>query len=156
MKSVGHASSLCWAIFAVLLVPLSTFPQPKHAASIKLEQVTETAGLAVRVRAEIKNVSEQPIEVLRGSAVRDFTITVLGPDKKPAKLTEGGERSRSLVPNGSQILTTLPPQQSLSHEWNLSDDFDFSRPGTYRVTVSRKFDSINEIDTSNTIEILRP
>jgi hypothetical protein len=81
---------------------------------------------------------------------------VISPDGKPAKPSQEAQRLRSLAPNGSQVLVTLPPQQSISYEWDLSDDFDFAQRGTYRATVARKVETINEIDTSNTIEIKQP
>ena len=122
---------------AALVAPLVTVAQPKHRVAIKLEEVRGSAEHIVRVRAEIKNISEEPIDVMRASPSRDFTVTVVGPDKKPAALTLAAERSHSVVPNGSQILITLPPQHSISYEWNLSDDVDFSQHGTYRVLIKK-------------------
>jgi hypothetical protein len=146
MKSTNQPLPLLLAVSAALVVPLVTVAQPKHRVAIKLEEVRGSAEHIVRVRAEIKNISEEPIDVMRASPSRDFTVTVVGPDKKPAALTLAAERSHSVVPNGSQILVTLPPQQSISYEWNLSDD----------VTLSRRFDTINEVDTSNSIEVKQP
>jgi hypothetical protein len=156
MKSSNQPLPLLLAVSPALVVPLVTVAQPKHRVAIKLEEVRCSAEHIVRVRAEIKNISEEPIDVMRASPSRDFTVTVVGPDKKPAALTVAAERSHSMVPNGTQILVTLPPQQSISYVWNLSDDVDFSQHGTYRVTLSRRFDTINEVDTSNSIEVKQP
>jgi hypothetical protein len=50
-------------------------------------------------------------------------------------------------------MITVPPQETFSSTWTLSDLVDFSKSGRYRVTVSRHFDNINETDTSNSIDI---
>jgi hypothetical protein len=87
---------------------------------------------------------------------QDFTFTVVGPDGRAAALTKRGENRRSIPPNGSHVLVTLPPQQTVSRTFILSDMVDFSTSGTYRVAVSRHFDTINETATSNTVEVKIP
>jgi hypothetical protein len=83
----------------------------------------------------------------------DFTLTVIGPDGKTAPATQLGAKLRSVPLNGSHVMITLPPQETISSTWTLSDLVDFSKSGRYRVTVSRHFDNINETDTSNSIDI---
>ncbi|MBV9397869.1 MAG: hypothetical protein JO062_07810 [Bryobacterales bacterium] len=111
---------------------------------------------SVQVRTEIKNVSGQDVSLLLSSPQDDFTFTVVGPDGTLAAMTRRAEARPSTVPNGSHILVTLPPQQAITRICSLSDIIDFSRPGTYRVAVSRRFEAINETQVSNTIEVKIP
>jgi hypothetical protein len=83
----------------------------------------------------------------------DFTQSVIDPDGNTAPATPLGAKLRSVVPNGSHVMITLPPQETVSSTWTLSDLVDFSKSGRYRVTMSRHFDNINETDTSNSIDI---
>ena len=56
----------------------------------------------------------------------------------------------------SQILVTLPPRQVISKARTLSDWVDLTQPGRYRITASRHFDTVDETDVSNIIEVSIP
>ena len=105
---------------------------------------------------ELKNTSEQDVTLIFSAPEQDFTFTVVGPDGRAAAITKRGENRRSTPPNGSHVLVTLPPQQTVSRTCILSDMVDFSRSGTYRVAVSRHFDTISETASSNTVEVKIP
>lgn len=107
----------------------------------------------VQGQDEVRNISESNVVLMVGAPQTDFTQSVIGPDGNTAPATPLGAKLRSVVPNGSHVMITLPPQETVSSTWTLSDLVDFSKSGRYRVTVSRHFDNINETDASNSIDI---
>jgi hypothetical protein len=148
-------SALLWAYIAAGLVALGAYAQTAPKLSITLKRVqSNTAGdRSVHVRTEVRNISQSNVALMVAAPQTDFTLSVIGPDERTAPATQLGMKLRSVVPNGSHVMITLPPQETFSRTWTLSDLVDFSKSGRYRVTVSRHFDNINETDTSNSIDI---
>ena len=146
-------SALLWGHIAAGLAALGAHAQTAPKLSITLKRVqSNTAGdRSVQVRTEVRNISQSNVALIVAAPQTDFTLSVIGPDGTPA--TRLGTKLRSVVPNGSRVMITLPPQETFSSAWTLSDLVDFSKSGRYRVTVSRHFDNINETDTSNSIDI---
>ena len=143
---------------AVLAVGLEALGQSAAKLSIRLERVSSTVAgdRNIQIRTEIRNISQRDVTVMLSAPETEFTVQVIGPDGKPAPATQLGEKLRSVVPNGSQVLVTLPRHQTVSRTWTISNVVDFSKSGRYRVTVLRHFDSINETDTSNSIDVAVP
>jgi uncharacterized protein (DUF58 family) len=148
-------SALLWAYIAAGLVALGAYAQTAPKLSITLKRVqSNTAGdRSVQVRIEVRNISQSNVALMVAAPQTDFTLSVIGPDGRKAPATQLGTKLRSVVPNGSHVMITLPPQETSSRTWTLSDLVDFSKSGRYRVTVSQHFDNINETDTSNSIDI---
>jgi hypothetical protein len=145
-------SALLWGHIAAGFVASGAHAQIPPKLSITLKRVqSNTAG--VQVRIEVRNISQGNVAVVVAAPQADFTLSIIGPDGKTAPATALGTKLRSVLPNGSRVLITLPPQEAFSRTWTLSDLVDFSKSGRYRVRVSRHFDNINETDTSNSIEI---
>jgi hypothetical protein len=148
-------SALLWGHIAAGLVALGAHAQTAPQLSITLKRVpSNTAGdRSVQVRTEVQNISQSNVALMVAAPQTDYTLSVIGPDGKTAPATQLGTKLRSVPPNGSHVMITLPPQETISSTWTLSDLVDFSKSGRYRVTVSRHFDNINETDTSNSIDI---
>ena len=149
------SSALLWGHIAAGFVASGAHAQiaPKLSIMLKRVQSTTAGDRNVQVCTEIRNISQSNVALTVGAPQTDFTLSIIGPDGKTAPATRLGTKLRSVVPNGSRVLITLPPQETLSRTWTLSDLVDFSKSGRYRVTVSRHFDNINETDTSNSIDI---
>lgn len=151
-------SALLWFLIVAPLLHSGAYAQPAARIAVRLEWVRGGAAASrdVQIRTEIRNISRRDVAVMVSSPENDFVFTVVGPDGRPAALTRRGLEWQSRVPNGSHVLVTLPPAQSVSEICVLSDLVDFSRPGTYRVVASRRFETINETVISNAIEINVP
>ena len=126
---------------------------PKLSITLKKVPSNKAGDRSVQVRTEVRNISQSNVALMVAAPQTDFTLSVIGPDGKTAPATQLGTKLRSVPLIGSHVMITLPPQETISSTWTLSDLVDFSKSGRYRVTVSRHFDNINETDTSNSIDI---
>lgn len=137
MKTI--LSSVLWLQVGVA-VGLVNGQAPRPALSLSVEWVKNSSpdDHRVVVRAEIRNNSNQPVEVSTGSPIADYDFTVVGPDLKPVSLTKRGEQAANIPGVDSKILYPLAPQQTISKTLTLSDFWDFSKPGTYRVVIRRR------------------
>ena len=148
-------SALLWGHIAAGLVALGAHAQtaPKLSITLRRAQSNTAGDRSVQVRTEVRNISESNVVLMVAAPQTDFTQSVIDSDGNTAPATPLGAKLRSVVPNGSHVMITLPPQETVSSTWTLSDLVDFSKSGRYRVTMSRHFDNINETDTSNSIDI---
>ncbi len=149
-----------WTIRAVIPVILMSqaLSAERQILSISIEQVQSNCPCDVQLRTDIKNTSAHDVIIGKVSPVREYAITAMGPDGKPAPETAFARwlRSSMALYGGDGVEITLAAAQMISETWNLSRLVDFSMPGTYRVTITSVFGSIKERDSSNTIEIKIP
>jgi RNA polymerase sigma factor (sigma-70 family) len=96
------------------------------------------AGEPVHVRFATKNDGPKPVSILveAPSYFAIFTINVLGPDGKPAPLTSVGHNQKEAL-GGSFGGGTLLPGKVDTSGMLLSRCFDMTRPGEYKVSVTR-------------------
>ncbi len=90
-------------------------------------------------------------------------MTVLDPHGDHAKITPGEEwRYKPLKEDtefGKLINPETPgflllrPQEEASWPWKVSDDFDMSAPGTYRISFGGRVNYLNAQVCSNTLDV---
>lgn len=89
----------------------------------------------------------------------EYAFAVVGPDGRPAPPARDAEKQRRTPRgSGSRKVERLAPGRSDAFGNSLLSDFvDFSKPGTYRITATRRFaPPIDETDTSNVLEVEVP
>jgi hypothetical protein len=160
---------LTTTVLIALAVQTALFSQAAPKLSLKLERIQGegVSDHAVLVGVRVTNISQQNVDVLLTSDPFQNRFAVVGPDGRPAPPTKDAEELRVRLSAGSKPSVLLAPGRSRA--WGyipLSDLVDFSRPGTYRITVTRHFDAktqipgrgapLDETDSSNVLEVKVP
>ena len=84
-----------------------------------------------------------------------FTISVIGPSKREAPLTEFGKESSSLRIISNLMVEEWEPKHSEDAVMHVNRLYDMTRSGKYRIVVSRSVKNENGVNgTARTNEIV--
>ena len=138
------------AIFTFLSVPAvcqfgrppfqTCTPSAPEVLSLSAEQVPSPPG-TIALKIHLQNISPkgQIVEIRDPQYL--FAARILDPSGKPVALTKKGQELYS-PPQDNQVLFEssvgsheLKPQEEVTFIWRVSDWFDVSKPGTYRVAL---------------------
>lgn len=95
-----------------------------------------SADQPVWVRFSTRNSGTEAVKVEHASILLVYSLTVTGPDGKPAGLTQYG-RKRFLSNSGSMSRDNFSANAEESRQLLLSRYFDMSRDGKYEVSFKR-------------------
>lgn len=117
---------------------------PREPRSLGLEvavdQPTSAPNAPLKLVVTLKNTGSVPVLVNKRLALnsphapdpmREIVIDVHGPD---GELRPYQYKMKMGRPDASHV-QTLPPQQSVTHEYELHSGYDLSKPGEYRVSA---------------------
>jgi hypothetical protein len=129
--------------------------------TLTVEQATVPSTSPPTVRISIQNQTQEVLAFIRGVEPEElFSVTVLGPSGDRATVAKGRERlfeplaTSHLPQDGSApIFFPLPPKEPQQWIWKVSDDFDMSEPGTYRVSLGGRLAYLDTTVCSNTAEV---
>ena len=135
----------------ILLLPIlglcsTALPQASRQPSISIEAEKPTfeLGQPMQIHIVLKNTTERQFTVFRstggGSGELYYSVSVIGPDGKPAAFTEYGaamEKNRGQLPILSRKMVTVAPDASVDDNVTVSKMFNMAPAGTYVVQVSR-------------------
>lgn len=121
--------------------PAAVSRQP--AIIITSQSATYVSGQPVRIQVSLRNTTDRGFTIIQsvggGSGEQYYSVSVIGPDGKPAALTAYGAVVLKHIPvAGSRIMRTVKPGGTAKAEYvTVSRLFDMTAPGTYVVQVSR-------------------
>jgi hypothetical protein len=148
-----------------LAVQTALFSQAVPKLSLKLERV-QGKGISdneVLVRVRVTNISPETLRVPTFTVPElHFSFTVIGPDGRPAPPTNDAEKHRRLAEFTSGLVQLAPGASNAIGAFPMSGVLDFSRPGTYRITATRRYESardggsLDEAVTSDVLEVKVP
>ena len=131
--------------------------------ALRLDDVSSSWGRTM-VLVSVRNLTPQPLAFVGTRSPEElFSVTVLDPAGAHAKIPESqqslydppaarpGPRG-GLVGNGPMLLP-LMPQEKFSWTWNVSNDFDMSAPGIYRVSMGARIPYLNTTVCSNVADV---
>ena len=135
----------------ILLLPIfgacfAAHPQGPQQPTISIESKNPTVelGQPIQIHVVFKNTTERQFTVFRstggGSGELYYSVSVIGPDGKPAALTEYGaamEKNRHQIVPLSRKMVTVAPSASVDDNVTVSKMFSMTAAGTYVVQVSR-------------------
>ena len=154
-----------------LTVQTALFSEAAPKLSLKLERIPGTvtgdraviSDRAVFVRVWVTNTSQQTVVVPFSPVPElDYMFTIIGPDGRPAPPTRDAEEHRRTVQFSVVVHLLKPDESRTSGYFPMSDVVDFSRPGTYRITATRRYESardggsLDETVTSDVLEVKVP
>jgi hypothetical protein len=141
------------AIFTCLSVPAACqfgrtpfqtcTPSAPERFSLSAEQAPSPPG-TIALKIHLQNISPkgQIVEIRDPQYL--FAARILDPSGKPVALTKKGQELYS-PPKDNQVLFEssvgsheLQPQEEATFIWRVSDWFDVSKPGTYRVALKEQ------------------
>lgn len=113
----------------------------------------------VWIHIVVMNTSNRTLSIEKANPEDDFLASIIDSAGRKVGLTEGGKhRYAAATPNsvliggGAATMTVrLAPGKDVQYDWRLDWLFDLSRPGKYRVFVSRVLEG--HTIRSNTIEL---
>jgi hypothetical protein len=150
-----------------LAVQTTLFSRAAPKLSLKVERV-RGKGISdneILIRVRVTNISPETVRVpISGVPELDYRFTVIGPDGRPAPPTPDAEKHlrKAQFSNGFEELA--PGASKALGGLVINDVVDFSRPGTYRITATRHYDSktwsiqgvLDETVTSDVLEVKVP
>jgi hypothetical protein len=149
---------------AVLLAFCLTFPPVGvggHAGrqlAITIERVPGPPGSdTVTLRATTKNVSGHEVRIVDQNPLIDYALTVTDSLGSPVTLSKRGKEffSKDRVGRWSRFLiVTLQPGETRVDTFAIDEFFEFARPGRYLIAVRREFQTAQEVDSSNTLDVV--
>jgi hypothetical protein len=141
--------SRCFICAAAAILPLAALraPQQKGPSTLTLAAPKQPlkAGQPLILRATVTNTSGHDVHVWLsgGSAevVRDYEVHVLDEEGRPAPpwVPPPQPEGRVLLRVGVGVGTELEPGRSTTDLVNVTDVYDLSRPGKYKVWVAERF-----------------
>ena len=117
------------------------------------------AGVGPWIHITFKNVSDHTLKIRKDNPEVLYLADIVDSAGRKVALTEVG-RSFYSPPTPTSVFVSsgeitadvdLAPGQDLQSIWGVDAYYDMSKPGKYRVTVSRTFE--NQTICSNTIEL---
>ena len=135
-------------------------PGEPHPTAILIDHSPPSyAGVGPWIHITFKNVSDQTLRVRKGNPEVLYLAAVSDSAGRKVALNEFGGRffappTPTTVFVSSGLVTgdvDLAPGQDLQSIWRVDTYYDMSKPGKYRVTVSRTFEGLTIC--SNTIEL---
>ena len=136
----------CILLLPILGLCCTSLPQVSRQPSISIEAEKPTfeLGQPIQIHIVLKNTTERQFTVFRstggGSGELYYSASVIGPDGKPAALTEYGaamEKNRHQIVPLSRKMVTVAPSASVDDNLTVSKMFNMTAAGTYVVQVSR-------------------
>ena len=130
--------------------------------TLRLEEVSRPGSSVPAIRVVARNETKETIPFVGSWSLQElFSATVLGPSGEraeiPAALEWAYRPPRStdgLLTIHGLVFAPLPPGEDVSlRTWNVGDDFDMSKPGTYRVSLGGRFAYLDTTVCSNTLEV---
>jgi hypothetical protein len=135
----------------ILLLPMlglccPALPQVSQQPSISIEagKPTFELGQPIQIHIILKNTTDREFTVFRStggaSGEEYYSVGVIGPDGKPAALTEYGaamEKYRGQLPILSRKMVHVAPGGDADDNVTISRMFNMTAAGTYVVQVSR-------------------
>jgi len=115
-------------------------PSRPEIYSLNEEQAPSEAG-AIILRIRLRNISPKAQTVEGRDPQYLFAARIVDGSDKPAGLTEKGQKLYSpSKPNDVLFESSvgphrLQPQEEMTFMWRVSDIFDVSKPGSYRVAL---------------------
>jgi hypothetical protein len=160
----GNMRLITTALIA-LAVQTTLFSQTTPKVSLKVERV-QGKGISdneILVRVRVTNISSETVRVpISGVPELDYRFTVIGPDGRPAPPTRDAEKHLRTIQFSNGLADLAPGASKALGGLRISDVVDFSRPGTYRITATRRYQSardggsLEETDTSDVLEVKVP
>ena len=135
----------------ILLLPIlgacfAAHPQGPQQPTISIESKSPIVKLGhpIQIHIVLKNTTNREFTVFRStggaSGEQYYSVSVIGPDGKPAALTEYGaamEKNRHQIVPLSRKMVTVAPSASVDDNVTVSKMFNMTAAGTYVVQVSR-------------------
>jgi hypothetical protein len=109
----------------------------------------------------VKNISEKAITIEKRDPERLFAAKVADASEVPVPLTPRGRKLYAPT-SSSQVLVEssvgplhLEPQEEASFKWRISDIFEMSKPGLYKVSLMEAVSlvSLNTVACSNVVSV---
>jgi hypothetical protein len=148
-----------------LAVQTSLFSQVAPKVSLKVERF-QGKGLSdseIWVGVRVTNISPETVRVpMSGVPELDYRFTVIGADGRPAPPTPDAEKHLRKIQFSNGLIELVPGASKALGSLVINDVVDFSRPGTYRITATRRYGSehdggsLDETDTSDVLEVKVP
>jgi hypothetical protein len=148
-----------------LAVQTALFSQVVPKVSLKVERI-QGKGISdneILIRVRVTNISPETVRVpISGVPELDYRFTVIGPDGRPAPPTPDAEKHLRKAQFSNGLADLAPGANCTSGSLRISDVVDFSRPGTYRITATRRYGSahdggsLDETVTSDVLEVKIP
>jgi hypothetical protein len=128
-------------MFGVCCAALTQAPQQPTIA-IESKNPTAESGQPIPIHIVLKNTAEREFTIFRsvggGHGEHYYSISVKGPDGKPATLTDYGAAAMNHPPiAGSKIMKTVVPGADVDEYVIVSRMFNMALTGTYVVQASR-------------------
>ena len=174
------ASLLCAGCLAALAqfpprLDTGGVPGEPHSLVIVIEPMRRAgiaeAGDSETIHIVVRNVSDHTVVTDESTAPTLFAARILDELGHSVALTPLGDRFYHPPPNSVFVVTSmairaLAPREEIQCDWKLSELFDLSKPGKYRVMLMRDFaigdpapgatKPLVETVSSNTIELRVP
>ncbi len=135
-------------------------PGEPHPMAILIDHSPPSyAGAGPWIHISFKNVSDRTLKVRKGNPESLYLADILDSTGRKVAFTEVG-RYFHAPPTPTTVYKSfgevtadvdLAPGQDLQSIWGVDAYYDMSKPGKYRVTVSRTFEG--QTICSNTIEL---
>jgi hypothetical protein len=125
----------------------TALPQASRQPSISIEarKPAFELGQPIQIHVVLKNITNRQFTVFRStggaSGEQYYSVSVIGPDGKPATLTEYGaamERNRDQIVPLSRKMVHVAPGGDADDNVTISGMFNITAAGTYVVQVSRR------------------
>ena len=148
-----------------LVVQTALLSQAVPKVSLRLERVRGKGidDRAVVVAVRVTNISPETVRVpVSPVAELDYRFEVVGPDGGPPPPTRDAENHRRTVQFSNKVVLLKQGESNALGSFPMSEVLDFSRPGTYRITATRRYESardggsLDETDTSDVLEVKVP
>jgi len=127
------------------------------AVALPIKQEKIFAGESVHVLFLTKNFGGKPVSVItERHPLYIFTVSVVGPDEKPAPLTSYGRQQMDGAGRGSRGKGKVAAGEEDKSGLFLSRIFDMTRQGEYKVSFSRSIwtaDDTRVLVTSNVLTV---
>jgi hypothetical protein len=123
------------------------------------KNITSKLKLQQNIAADftLKNLSDKTIEIPRGRFENTYTIKVFDPkgnqllsklETLEKKVNEGKAQMEELIANlpiySSPASTIILPKQEIPIEFNLSQYYDFTEKGKYKIEISMRLQKKND------------
>ncbi|HEY1754364.1 MAG TPA: hypothetical protein VGG72_03135 [Bryobacteraceae bacterium] len=139
----GNTKLATTALIA-LAVQTALFSQAAPKVSLKVERV-QGKGISynqIMVSVRVTNISPETVRVPMSDVPElDYQFTVIGPDGRPAPPTPDAEKHLRKIQFSNGLIDLVPGASKALGGLVINDVVDFSRPGTYRITATRHYDS---------------
>lgn len=164
----GPRPALCGLATTALIalaVQITLFSQvaPKVSLKVERQQGKGISDNEILVGVRVTNISAVTVRVpISIIPELDYRFTVIGPDGRPAPPTPDAEKHLRKIQFSNGLIELAPGASKALGGLVINDVVDFSRPGTYRITATRHYQSahdggsLDETDTSDALEVNVP